>query len=148
MVGLGLDVLDVLRVALGEVLDQLAERAKGARRERLELADGALLRERLQPVELYADAITDERLLAEVDPERVHGPGVPAVERRQRGERRWHGLLLYGDGDFAPPSLAPPTLHPSGKQRGIRLPPVPPVAGAPAGVPRWEERAPARRGSS
>src|SRR5215213_7840917 len=96
MVGLGLDVLDVLRVALGEVLDQLAERAKGARRKRLELADGALLRERLQPVELYADAITDERLLAEVDPERVHGPGVPAVERRQRGERRWHGLLLYG----------------------------------------------------
>ena len=46
-----------------------------------QLADGALLGERLQPFELDADAVTDERLLAEVDPERVHRPGVPAIER-------------------------------------------------------------------
>src|SRR5215213_10705380 len=130
MVGLGLDVLDVLRVALGEVLDQLAERAKGARRKRLELADGALLRERLQPVELYADAVTDERLLAEVGPERIHGPGVPAVERRQRGERRWHGLLLYGHGHFTPPR----------RRRGPRLPPVQQVARAAPCVSRWPAR--------
>ena len=81
MVGLGLDVLDVLGVTLGEILHQATERTGGPRRKRLQLAQRPLLGERLQPFQLDADAVSDEGLLAEVDPQRIEGLGVPAVER-------------------------------------------------------------------
>ena len=94
VVGLGLDVLDVLGVALREILDQPAEgRFRGAGK-RLQLADRPLGGERLEPGELDPEPVADKRLLAEVPAQGIGGPGVPAVERRQRGERRGHGALL------------------------------------------------------
>src|SRR5256885_13194832 len=96
VVGLGLDVLDVLGVALRELLHQLAERAPGTRGKWFQLSHRALAGKRLQPLDLDADTVCDERLLAEIGPQRIEDLGVPAVEGRQRGERRWHGPLLYG----------------------------------------------------
>ncbi len=51
-------------------------------------------RQRLEPFQLDARAVADEGLLAEVGAQGICAPGVPPVERRQRGERRWHGPLL------------------------------------------------------
>ena len=96
VIGLGLDLLDVLGVGFGELLGEAAQGAQRTRRKRLQFADGALLRERLEPRQLDPDAVADERLLAEVDPQGIEGLGVPAVEGRERRKRRWHGPLLYG----------------------------------------------------
>src|SRR5256885_1187128 len=85
----------VVGVAVRKILLQLPQCRRGARGKGLQLADGALARKRLQPLELDADTVSDEGLLAEIGPERIESLCVPAVERRQRGERRWHGLLLY-----------------------------------------------------
>jgi hypothetical protein len=94
MIGLGLDVLDVLGIALGKIPHDPRQLRGGAPGEGLELAHGALRGQRLEPGELDAYAVADERLLAEVDAQRVYGPCVSPVERRERGERRGHGALL------------------------------------------------------
>ena len=96
VIRLRLDVLDVLGVALREVFDQFPEGADSFRREGLQFLQCALGGERLEPLELDPDPVGDERLLAEVDPQGIESLGVPAVEGGQRGERRWHGPLLYG----------------------------------------------------
>src|SRR6185503_4604488 len=103
--------------------------------KRLDLADRLLGGERLEPGELDADTGADEALLAEVLSQRIGSPGVPAVEWRQRGERRGHGPLLYGDANFASQRRA----------RGERLPPLREDPRAAAGVPRGEQRPAADR---
>jgi hypothetical protein len=84
----------VLGVALGEFIHQPGELAERLAGERLDLADRALGGQRLQPGELDAHAVADEGLLAEEAAQRIGGPCVSPVERRERGERRGHGVLL------------------------------------------------------
>ena len=96
VVGLRLDVLDLLRVTLGEAFEKLVEGRDGLAGEWLDLADAPLGGKRLQPGELDAHSIADERLLAEVGTQRIRGPCVSPVERRERGERRGHGTIIRG----------------------------------------------------
>jgi hypothetical protein len=66
VIGLGLDRLDLTRILFREIPYQPGKFGQSALRERLELLDRALGGERLEPFELDARAVADERLFAEV----------------------------------------------------------------------------------
>jgi hypothetical protein len=86
--------LDLLRVVLAEGQDQGVERIDRLAREGLQLGDRRLGGKRHQPAQFDAQPIADQRVLAEIGPQEVGGPCVPAVERRQRGERGCHDTII------------------------------------------------------
>jgi len=71
VVGLGLDRFHLRCVLLGECLDQALELGARVPRERLDLGDRGLGRQREQPADLDRDAVAEKRRFAERGPQRL-----------------------------------------------------------------------------
>ena len=78
----------------GKRLDHLRRSGARFRGERLQFLDRALGGERLEPRELDAHAVTDERLLAEVGPQGVYGPAYRPSSGESAASDERHGPLL------------------------------------------------------
>ena len=88
VVGPRLDGLDRRGVPARKLIHKLVQCSDGLCTERLQLHDGGLGGQRLQPLDFDPQAIADQRGLTEMHPQGVDGTCVAAVEGGQRIQLR------------------------------------------------------------